>query len=80
MTSLHTVASVLDENVTILAERGPWHTRMVPESLEVHAQRAIDIVDDRVYAVNRPEHEPCQAGTVGCSIDHDRDNGSCEGW
>jgi hypothetical protein len=28
----------------------------------------------------RKETEACQAGTVGCSIDHDADHGSCETW
>ena len=34
----------------------------------------------RTYAVDREESDPCQAGTVGCSIDHAVDNGGCEGW
>lgn len=28
----------------------------------------------------RDEDAPCQAGTVGCSIDHTADAGSCETW
>jgi hypothetical protein len=35
---------------------------------------------DRIYATNRPESEPCEAGTPGCCIDHNQDHGSCECW
>lgn len=35
---------------------------------------------DRVVAKNRPEGDPCQALTPGCSIDHSVDTGTCEGW
>jgi hypothetical protein len=32
-------------------------------------------------AWDRPETEPCQAGTPGCSVDHRPDaDYSCEGW
>lgn len=30
-------------------------------------------------ATERVEHEPCQAGTVGCAIDH-RGSEPCETW
>lgn len=33
----------------------------------------------RVYA-DRDERDYCQAGTQGCSIDHQADRGGCEGW
>lgn len=36
---------------------------------------------DRVIATNREESEPCEAGTPGCCIDHQRDaHDSCETW
>lgn len=31
-------------------------------------------------AEDRDESEPCQAGTVGCCINHDGYDGSCETW
>jgi hypothetical protein len=34
----------------------------------------------RVYAVGRDEGEACEAGTVGCSINHSEDDGGCETW
>jgi hypothetical protein len=30
-------------------------------------------------AWDRKEHEPCQRGTVGCSVDHEGDE-PCETW
>ena len=35
-----------------------------------------------IYATDRPESEPCQAGTPGCSVDHTHSASgtSCEGW
>lgn len=35
---------------------------------------------DRTYAMDREETDPCEAGTVGCSIDHNNDKGGCESW
>ncbi len=32
-----------------------------------------------LVAEGRDEDEPCQRGTVGCSVDH-RGNESCETW
>lgn len=29
---------------------------------------------------DREETEPCEAGTVGCSINHTDHDGDCEGW
>jgi hypothetical protein len=34
----------------------------------------------RVVAWSRAETDPCQAGTVGCCIDHELDQGDCETW
>lgn len=34
----------------------------------------------RCYAAGRDESDPCQAGTPGCSIDHDSDRGGCATW
>ena len=32
-------------------------------------------------ALDREEHEPCQAGTPGCCVDHDGANDeSCQPW
>ena len=36
--------------------------------------------EDRAYADDREETEPCEAGTPGCCINHNIDHGSCEGW
>jgi hypothetical protein len=36
--------------------------------------------EDRVYAVDREETDPCEAGTPGCSIDHTKDYGDCASW
>lgn len=35
-----------------------------------------------LVAADRPESAPCQAGTIGCSIDHaaSRRSDSCEPW
>jgi hypothetical protein len=35
---------------------------------------------ERVYATDREETEACQAGTPGCSIDHNTDPDACETW
>lgn len=35
---------------------------------------------DRTIATDRDEQEPCQAGTPGCCINHNRDRGGCECW
>ena len=36
---------------------------------------------ERIVAVDRDEHESCEAGTPGCCIDHSRDrHDSCETW
>lgn len=35
---------------------------------------------ERVYATDRAESDPCECGTVGCSIDHGRDDGGCATW
>lgn len=80
--SIATIAQVVDPDVTVtVSPFGTLMHELLEESLEVHAHRAMDIVkSDRVYAVNRPEHEACEAGTYGCSIDHNQDHGSCEGW
>lgn len=32
----------------------------------------------RAYTHTREEHEPCEAGTPACAIDHNRDSGPCE--
>ena len=34
----------------------------------------------RAVAWDRPEGDPCQAGTPGCAIDHAADRGGCETW
>lgn len=34
----------------------------------------------RNVATWRGEWEACEAGTVGCCIDHSDDHGTCEGW
>lgn len=40
----------------------------------------------RIVAWDREEHEACECGTVGCSIDHTAEdargdrNGGCETW
>ncbi len=34
----------------------------------------------RHIAWGRPETDPCEAGTPGCSIDHNRDRGGCHTW
>lgn len=37
--------------------------------------------DGRIIAWDRDETDPCQVGTDGCAIDHDRDHeDSCETW
>jgi len=35
-----------------------------------------------VYADDRDEHDSCEAGTPGCSVDHTHSapDTSCEGW
>lgn len=33
-----------------------------------------------LVADDRPEHEPCQAGTVGCCVDHSGPEHGCETW
>lgn len=39
------------------------------------------VVQNFVVAKNRQEHEPCQAGTVGCCVDHDKTvPEKCETW
>jgi hypothetical protein len=42
---------------------------------------------ERIVATDREETEPCQRGTVGCCVDHDRerrttprDDEGCECW
>lgn len=35
---------------------------------------------ERAVAEDRDERDYCQAGTQGCCVDHDRDDGPCEGW
>ena len=37
-------------------------------------RRAIIVADDR------PEHEPCEAGTPGCCVLHSRCDHGCETW
>ncbi len=33
-----------------------------------------------VAATGRAEHEACQCGTVGCSVDHDNADAACAPW
>ena len=35
---------------------------------------------ERVVDWDRPETEACQAGTPGCCINHNEDDGGCECW
>lgn len=34
----------------------------------------------RMIDGSRAETDPCQAGTVGCCIDHGEDRGGCQTW
>lgn len=61
---------------------GEWHVVHIHDDIhgcDAH-QAAIRLVQ-RAYANGREEHEACEAGTYGCSIDHTNDRGDgCEGW
>ena len=35
---------------------------------------------DLVYAEDREETDPCECGTVGCSVDHSKCDHDCETW
>lgn len=35
---------------------------------------------DRDIAWDRKETDPCERNTVGCAVDHNKDDGDCEGW
>lgn len=50
-----------------------------------YAQRDQEMLDrsyraTRHIAATRDERDPCEAGTPGCCIDHNRDDGPCETW
>lgn len=36
--------------------------------------------DDPNIAHDRPETDPCERGTVGCSVRHGNADSPCEGW
>jgi hypothetical protein len=38
-------------------------------------------LDEVTIAFDRQEYEPCQAGTIGCCVDHDpHKDAPCEAW
>jgi hypothetical protein len=39
-----------------------------------------DVDEHDPVAWVRDEDEPCERGTVGCSVAHGRDDSDCEGW
>jgi hypothetical protein len=60
---------------------GPGGLSGATEAQHRELVRLVPIVTNgRVVAWGRKEADSCEAGTRGCSIDHSRDDGSCEGW
>lgn len=50
------------------------------EAREMHDREMEERMQGFAIAWDRDEHDPCEAGTPGCSVDHTRCQHDCETW